>query len=154
MTGKPGKYSSGVTLVELMVVVVVIAVLMSIAVPSYRQYSVRANRAEAQWVLLKVAAAQEQFYLQNNTYATNAQLLLGPPNGLGLGSAVTESQTYQVSIDAANALGFTASAQAIGGQANDDADCPLFGVNERGVRYGGPGPVNDMGSNDPQCWGR
>ena len=38
---------AGVTLLELMIVVVVIAVLGAVAIPSYREYTRRAHRAEA-----------------------------------------------------------------------------------------------------------
>ena len=51
--------NQGVTLIELMVVVVVIGVLGVIAIPSYRQYSIRAQRVEAKAALLLLATAQE-----------------------------------------------------------------------------------------------
>ena len=76
--------SAGMTLIELMIVVAIVALLASIAVPSYRQYVLRANRIEATTALLQLAAAQEKFYLQNNTYAGNALIDDAPPAGLGL----------------------------------------------------------------------
>ena len=60
---------TGFTLIELMIVIVVVAVLAAIAMPSYRQYVLRTHRTEAKRTLLNVAVAQEKFYLQNNTYA-------------------------------------------------------------------------------------
>lgn len=143
------KYSKGVTLIELMIVVVIIAVLTSIAVPSYRQYTMRANRAEAHWSLLQASANQERFYLQNNTYATNAQLDDPPPNGLGV-SPMTESGHYSVQITNADAAGYTVVATAQGGQ-TEDTDCRILSVDERGARYGGPGPAG-AANNDPKCW--
>ena len=76
--------SSGVTLIELMIVVAIVAVLAAVAIPSYRSYLLRSHRAEAKAALLNLAAAQEKFYLQNNTYAANAALTTAPPAGLGL----------------------------------------------------------------------
>lgn len=143
------KYSKGVTLVELMIVVVIIAVLMSVAVPSYRQYTMRANRAEAHAMLLQTMANQERFYLQNNTYATDAQLTAAPPNGLGMRD-VSESGHYALEVTEADATGFTVVATAQGGQAADE-DCDVFAVDETGWRYGGPGPVGEA-SDDPDCW--
>lgn len=142
------KYQKGVTLVELMVVLVIVAILSAIAVPSYRQYSMRANRAEAHWNLLRLAAAQEKFYLQNNTYAEDDELSEAPPNGLGI-DATSESGYYTFSITAADATGFQAQAVAAGGQV-DDTDCDVFGIDDTGVRYGGPGPLGT--NNDPDCW--
>ena len=61
-----------------------VAVLAAIAVPSYRQYVLRSHRAEAKTALLNVAAAQERFYLQNNTYTTDlTSAPTATPPGLG-----------------------------------------------------------------------
>jgi type IV pilus assembly protein PilE len=122
----------GVTLVELMVVLLIAAVLASIAVPSYRQYVLRSNRTEAAAALLNVAAAQEKFYLQNNTYADDTQLATAPPAGLGL-SATTERGYYTIAINAAGAAGFTATATAVGSQAAD-SDCASFTINQAGTK--------------------
>ncbi|MDP6437536.1 MAG: type IV pilin protein [Gammaproteobacteria bacterium] len=138
----------GVTLVELMVVIVIISILTAVAVPSYRQYTMRANRAEAKWNLLRIAAAQEKFYLQNNTYADDDELAETPPDGLGI-DATSESGYYTFSITAADATGFQAQALAASGQ-TDDTDCDVFGMDDTGVRYGGPGPLGT--NNDPDCW--
>ena len=60
----------GVTLLELMAVVMVIGILGMIAIPSYRQYVMRAQRAEAKTALLQLQTNQERFYLANRTYGT------------------------------------------------------------------------------------
>ncbi len=146
-------YSRGFTLIELMIVVVIIAVLTSIAVPSYRQYAIRANRAEAKTMLLMTATNQERFYLQAYTYATDAQLTDPPPGGLGM-RAESESGYYQLAITAADATSFVAVATAQAGQAEDE-DCLVLAVDERGRRYGGAGPAPDFdgaGNNLDKCW--
>jgi type IV pilus assembly protein PilE len=120
----------GVTLIELVVVVAILALLASIAVPSYRQYVLRSNRAEAKAALLNLAAAQEKFYLQNNTY-TN-ELTDAPPSGLGLGDT-TETGLYTIEVDAADDEGFTATATATGTQAQDSR-CAEFGIDQAGAR--------------------
>ena len=123
----------GVTLIELMIVIVIVAILASIAVPSYRSYVLRSHRVEAKTALLNLAAAQEKFYLQNNTYATNAQLTAAPPNGLGL-SATSERGWYTIAIaNGANAAGFSATATATGTQA-EDSHCASFTINQLGVK--------------------
>jgi prepilin-type N-terminal cleavage/methylation domain-containing protein len=65
--------SQGMTLIELMIVVIVVAILGTVAVSSYRSYLIRANRTEARMALLRVQAAQEKFFLQNNRYASNSE---------------------------------------------------------------------------------
>ena len=63
------KRSTGVTLMELMITLAIVAILAAVAIPGYRQYSTRGHRTEGAMALTQIAARQEQFYLQNNTYA-------------------------------------------------------------------------------------
>jgi len=124
------KKMRGVTLIELVVVVAIVALLATIAIPSYRQFVLRSHRAEAKSALLNLAAAQEKFYLQNNTY-TDA-LADAPPVGLGL-TATTENGYYTIVIDDADTDSFTATATTAGGQADDD-DCDTFTIDQAGAR--------------------
>jgi type IV pilus assembly protein PilE len=123
---------SGITLIELMVALVIVAILAGIAVPSYRQHIIKTHRAEAKAALLNLMANQEKFYLQNNTYAGNALLDDAPPAGLGL-PATTENGHYTLAITAADDESFTATATATGGQAVD-TDCATFTLTSAGVK--------------------
>lgn len=122
----------GVTLIELMVVILVLGILAAFALPGYRQYLLRTHRAEAKSALLNLAAAQEKFYLQNNTYADDDALTDAPPAGLGL-SDTTENGYYSIEITAADADGFSATATAEDGQA-DDAHCATFTIDQAGAK--------------------
>jgi type IV pilus assembly protein PilE len=126
------KKATGFTLIELMIVVVVVAILAAIAIPSYRQHVLRTNRTEAKRTLLNVAAAQEKFYLQNNTYAGSSALTTAPPDGLGI-QGTTEHGHYRVAIDAADAATFSATATAQDGQAQDSR-CASFSIDQAGAR--------------------
>ena len=55
------KQMRGVTLMELMIVVVVIGILTAIAFPNYQEFTARAKRTEAKSILLEIAANQERF---------------------------------------------------------------------------------------------
>jgi type IV pilus assembly protein PilE len=85
----------GVTLIELMSVVVILAIVATIAVPTYRKYLIRAQRSEGKIALLQLQTAQEKFYLQNNAYTdkvTDSSTAESP--GLGLpGTSETGSTT-------------------------------------------------------------
>lgn len=136
----------GVTLMELMIVMLVVAVLASIAVPGYRQYVLRTHRTEAKTALLNLAAAQEKFYLQNDTYAADSALATAPPVGLGLAD-VTENGWYTVAITTASATAFSATATATGAQAAD-SDCATLTLTGLGVKSA----TNSSGSASTVCW--
>ena len=140
-------WQRGMTLIELMIVVVIVAVLASIAIPSYRSYVLRTHRVEAKTALLNLAAAQEKFYLQNNTYAANSVLATAPPAGLGL-PATTENGWYTVAIAAgANAANFSATATAAGAQVAD-TDCATFSITALGVKTA----TEQGGAASTVCW--
>ncbi|TAL02035.1 MAG: type IV pilin protein [Porticoccaceae bacterium] len=69
---------TGVTLLEMMIVLVILSVLAAIIYPSYQNYVVRSNRAVGKSALLSVAARQEQYFANNGGYA-NTTTLLGYP---------------------------------------------------------------------------
>lgn len=123
----------GVTLIELMTVVVVVAILGSIAVNSYRGYLLRTNRTEARMALLRIQTAQEKFFLQNNRYADEDEMEAGPPAGLGV-PTTTPSGFYTITIDDYSATTYTAVATAINGQLDDKANCRTFSINQDGAR--------------------
>ncbi|MEH6467736.1 MAG: type IV pilin protein [Porticoccus sp.] len=60
--------SRGFTLIEVMIVVAIIAILVGIAIPNYREYVIRANRAVAKGAILEVASRQEQYFVNNRSY--------------------------------------------------------------------------------------
>lgn len=135
--------NKGITLIELMVVVAIVAVLGTIAVSSYRSYLLRTNRTEAKMALLRVQAAQEKFFLQQRRYASNAELDDAPPDGLGV-DPTTPGQFYTISLDDVDEnVEYLARATAINGQAEDTAACQVLTINERGQRS----PAEDSG-----CW--
>ncbi len=124
------KYMRGVTLLELMIVVVIIGILTAIAYPSYRQFVERAKRTEARALLLKIAVDQERFYLQNNTFGTMAQLQYDDPQ-------ITDSEAYSVTITANNASNFSVTATyQLGGEEADK--CLTFTLDGRGTKTSGP----------------
>ena len=64
--------SSGFTLIELMVALAVVAILTAIAFPSYQRYIQRGIRAQGQVFLMDLSQRQEQFFLDQRSYATDS----------------------------------------------------------------------------------
>jgi type IV pilus assembly protein PilE len=137
----------GVTLIELMTVVVIVAILASIAVPSYRNYLLRAQRTDATTALLRIQSGMEKYLVQNGKYTTD--LVAAPKDG-GLGlTQISEQGFYDLKIDP-TATGYTASAAVKTDQRQkDDKRCVLFTVDESGKRF-----AKDSGGTDrtTECW--
>ena len=122
----------GVTLIELMIVIVIVAILGNLAMGSYRRYMLRANRVDATGTLLRVQVEQEKFFLQNRRYvSTAAELAALPPAGLGF-TATTDGGHYTLSIVGTNTT-YTVTATA-DTQQSQDTGCATFSINEQGTR--------------------
>jgi len=118
----------GFTLLELMIVVVIIAILAAIAIPTYSRYAIRAHRVDGQELLLRIANAQERFYATNNHYGALTELNYTDP-------ALSDKGYYSVSMNPAAASTtqtFTATAAPVGGQTKDD--CQSLTINNAGVK--------------------
>ena len=90
----------GFSLIELMIVVAVIAILSAVAIPSYRDYTIRAQLVEAVNSLADMRVRMEQFYADNRTYGAGA---------CGVAMPVLEKFTLACAITAAG-QGFTITA--------------------------------------------
>lgn len=60
----------GLTLIELMVAVAIVAILSAIALPNYRDYVIRGHLAEASNGLATLRAQMERHFQDNRSYAT------------------------------------------------------------------------------------
>lgn len=118
------KYMRGITLMELMIVVVIVGILATVAYPNYREFAARAKRTEAKALLLEIAANQERFYLNANQFGDNTALGYDDPE-------ITGSGSYSVRITANDASDFTAVATYLKG-GSEQARCTDFTIDGRG----------------------
>jgi len=119
----------GFTLTELMVTLVIIAILLAIAVPSYRQYVIRSKRTAAQAVMMDLANREQQFLLANRAYADKATL---EANGYAVPPDVSEDYTWDVVPGAGASPSFTITFTATGGQAADGPPLTLTSAGDKG----------------------
>lgn len=131
------KRMRGITLIELMIVVLIVGMLAAVAVPSYRDYAARAKRTEAKSALLNLATNQERFYINNNRFTQDMTQL-----GFSADPYITDSQSYSVEVTAASATDFSATATfRLGGR--EANKCKTFSINGRGQKTSTP---------NADCW--
>ena len=90
----------GFTLVELMIAVAIVAILVALALPSYSRYIRKANRGEAQQLLMNWANNQEIWRANHTEYADDTQLVPGH-----------ERYTFSLSNNSATTFTLTATAK-------------------------------------------
>ena len=142
----------GFTLIELMIVVAIVSILLAVAIPGYQQQVLKTKRSLARGELLEVLARQEQYFVNNKSYALNLQTGLGyPANGYyidtdGNDLATAGGAIYLIQFNGAPATtAFTIEAIPQGGQIKDSR-CMTLSITSVGVKA-------ETGSGDTaECW--
>jgi type IV pilus assembly protein PilA len=98
------KSNSGFTLIELMIVVAIIGILAAIALPAYKDYTVRAKVSE-----LLIAASNSKTAVSE--FAQSEGTLTGSGSGLTIG---TSQYVTSASVSANGTITITGSAAALG----------------------------------------
>lgn len=122
---------SGITLIELLCCLAIVAVLTACAVPLHREALQRVRRADAREALLNLQTMQERYYFERGRYATSLVQL-----GAATDLAYSPRQYYRIEVQGRDGEhGFVARATAVpeGVQARD-ADCREFWLDDRGTR--------------------
>jgi type IV pilus assembly protein PilE len=129
------KSSSGFTLIELAIVVVIVGILYAISMPAYMGYTQRAHRSDGQSALLDIASREERYVAQKNSYTL---LISEDTNGLGLGRITSPEGHYEMEVAACGsgiATCYLITATAIGGQASD-TECAKITYDSLGTKSG------------------
>lgn len=138
---------AGFTLIELMIVVVIVTILLSIAVPSYMTQIRESRRTDARTALLDLAGREESYNASMNAYTNIAANL-----GYGAFPVQIGSGYYTITVACVAAYGaalacdpnanppvgpsyyLTATPVAGTSQAND-AQCTSFSVDSQGNQF-------------------
>lgn len=123
----------GFTLVELMIVIAILGILTSIAVPMYRGYITSAKRAEAKSNLETIRLLEEQYYADNRFYVEGADTddLKANLPGFEPGNTADLYYTYSVAYDAGDDQTFIATATPTA-----DAPAGNLTIDEENVKTG------------------
>ena len=98
----------GFTLLELMIVVTIVGILTSIALPAYTDYVRRGAVSEATTTLADVRNRMEQYFLDNRAYGNGSSCGFSMPTGLKYFTlACTSSSTTSYKVTASGVSGTT-----------------------------------------------
>lgn len=134
----------GFTLIELMIVIAVLAIVMTVAIASYSNYSVKARRGAAKGCLAESAQFMERYYTLNLRYDQDT-------GGTAVAIPVLQCENeledhYIIALDDVDATSFTLSATPIGAQLAGDALCGVMTLDNTGTKTtGGTDSVQE-------CW--
>jgi type IV pilus assembly protein PilE len=119
----------GFTVIELMIVLIIVALLLALAYPSYINYVRKAKRGEAQQLLLNWSINQEIWRSNNVEYASDTDL---PP-------PVDADGDYVFDLVSATATAYELRATGQGDQANDKArdgtSCTILNMRSDGRKF-------------------
>lgn len=151
----------GFSLIELMITIAIVAILASIALPSYSGYVARARRADARTQLLQAAQFMQRFYAANDQYLQDraANNILGTSVGMPDNLRVSPADStalYQLNTAIAAAGNYTASVTTtaytltmapITGRPMAADGCGMFTISSTGIR----GVAGATKTRD-ECW--
>ena len=128
------KSQKAFTLLELMIVVAIVGILASIAIPSYQESVRKSRRADATGALYVFANSMERFFTVNNKYD---------------GAADEDDTDFYDLSKTANATTYTLSAAPISGSAQVNDSCGTLTLTHTGIE-GVTG--QESGYTAADCW--
>lgn len=138
----------GVTLIELLIVVGIVAILAAIAIPSYSSYVTKTNRVAAEGCLSQYANYMERFYTTNLRYDQDSNT---PPNANPFPQldCASPQQTganyaYQLPTGSLTPTAYVILAVPKNAQQTRDTKCATLSLDQTGSRTASTGATD--------CW--
>lgn len=127
-------HEQGFTLIELMITVAIMAIIATIAYPSYIDSVRKARRADAQSQMMELASFMERFYTENNRY--NKQNNVGQ-TAVALPAGITNDY-YDYALQSVAATSYAIKADPKTGQSTPN--CGTLTIINTGLKA------------PPTCW--
>lgn len=136
--GNPVGRAAGMSLIELVIAVAVVAILAAIALPAYTDYIARSQRVDARASLFELAMTLERCYTDHGRFNGGGCALLtfplASPDGHYQLTAVIDTDSFDL------------QAIPVGRQAaRDQARCALFRLEDNGRK-------SAQGTQADRCW--
>jgi len=122
--------SKGFTLIEMMVVVAIMGILYSVALPSYSQYVQDARRADIQQEMLQQVAHLERQYTRLGGYPDTSVIPTTDYYSFSYVPSVAAAATPGIENDSST---FTLTATPKSGTSQSDDECGAMGINHQGI---------------------
>lgn len=123
----------GHTLIEVLIVVIIIGVIASLAIPRYMYSTVVSRQKEALSILKQIYTLQRSYQMEHDTYYLPGPAVVASaanPNAFGpLGLELMAGARYTYTLEAAG-LGFIARATT--SNLDDDATIDIWRIDELG----------------------
>jgi type IV pilus assembly protein PilE len=130
------KSTKGFTLIELMVVIIIIAVLSTVAVPIYQNYTLKAKQGEVLMITHDLATSMGTWQAQSNTYVNwtpnnNSAPVTSPHFTFALSASTVSSYTIDYTVTASGTSAGSASVAMLRHTdgIKDVVTCTIGGVN-------------------------
>lgn len=130
------KDNRGFTLIEVMITVAIVAILATIAYPSYQNHVMKSQRSEGVRTLLEIAQNLERCYTLRGQYDNAA---------CQSGTVTSEHGYYQVAIATPTSSSFTLTATPVAGAVKSDTKCGVYTLDQANKKTVSLGTVTD-------CW--
>ena len=103
--------NNGFTLVEVIVAILIVAVISSLAIPSYQRYIRRSHRTDGIQTIVAISLAQSRYRSENPSY--------GDISAVWNGISTSPGGYYNLAISNITPITYTITASAVGNQSLD-----------------------------------